>query len=406
MIRFKIGGRPVSPGNMADALQQAMLEQVEQNLRERIGSIRQPETGEFPTIMVSGDSLDTLSLHVEGSPELVALVRQRLGGAEPEPEQEHKIISDVEPPRAFLSYAFEDSNVAQKIAEALQANGIETWWAEWCIMAGDSLRQKIEEGLGECTHFIVLLTPTSLKKPWVNLEIDAGLIRKLSAKCRFIPLRLGLPVSSLPPLLSGMLSPEVTGVEADISQLVSDIYGLSRRPPLGQPPEAVVQARIHQSPYSAAAMLVARILVDRSATGMLFDPRMSRNEVQIETGLSEADLEDALYELSRFLNTAHDQCFPKCELFAEFDQYWKSWYPAEDALKLAADLVNDENFPSSVSEIAAHYGWEPRRLNPAITYLTSRDAVQHYEVIACPPWATPKIWADANTRRFVKSRSR
>jgi hypothetical protein len=56
MIRFKIGGRPVSPGNMADALQQAMLEQVEQNLRERIGSIRHPETGEFPTIMVSGDS--------------------------------------------------------------------------------------------------------------------------------------------------------------------------------------------------------------------------------------------------------------------------------------------------------------------------------------------------------------
>src|SRR6266446_4028352 len=106
MIRFIIDGRPVSPRNMTDALQRAMLEQVEQNLRERIGSIRHPETGEFPIIVVSGDSFDTLSLHVEGSPELVALVRERLGGTGQEAKQEQE-ISDVGPPRAFLSYAFE-----------------------------------------------------------------------------------------------------------------------------------------------------------------------------------------------------------------------------------------------------------------------------------------------------------
>jgi hypothetical protein len=36
-------------------------------------------------------------------------------------------------PNAFLSFAWEDHETAKATAEALQANGIETWWAEWEI---------------------------------------------------------------------------------------------------------------------------------------------------------------------------------------------------------------------------------------------------------------------------------
>jgi hypothetical protein len=50
------------------------------------------------------------------------------------------------PPKVFLSYAFEDTALADKIANTLQQNGIDTWWAGWCIRAGDSIRQRIDEG--------------------------------------------------------------------------------------------------------------------------------------------------------------------------------------------------------------------------------------------------------------------
>ncbi len=70
-----------------------------------------------------------------------------------------------------------------------------------------------------------------------------------------------------------------------------------------------------------------------------------------------------------------ESTWPKDELFAEFDKHWMSWDPSKDALQLAADLVNVEDFPESTDDIAKRYQWEARRLNPAIPYLASRDVV-------------------------------
>jgi TIR domain len=123
-------------------------------------------------------------------------------------------------PHAFLCYGFEDTALAEKLALSMQANGIDTWWAPWCIGPGESLQQKIDEGLSDCTYFIVLLTPTSINKPWVNLEMDTGLMKSLKEHCTFIPLRYRLPVNQLPPLLHGKNSPEVSDIERDIKQLI------------------------------------------------------------------------------------------------------------------------------------------------------------------------------------------
>ena len=56
MIKFSIGGRQVDPNNMKDAIMAAILEGVREEITEKIGSIRDPETNEFPTVVVIGDS--------------------------------------------------------------------------------------------------------------------------------------------------------------------------------------------------------------------------------------------------------------------------------------------------------------------------------------------------------------
>ena len=99
-------------------------------------------------------------------------------------------------PRAFLCHATEDKEIARPLAEELQRNGIDTSYDEWEIGPGDSLPQKIGEGIGDCTHFIVLLTPISIEKPWVKAEMDVGLVRNIKGKCKFIPLRCGLDFST------------------------------------------------------------------------------------------------------------------------------------------------------------------------------------------------------------------
>lgn len=177
---------------------------------------------------------------------------------------DEQTIAAPRTPNVFLSYAFEDSALAEKIANALQARGIDTWWAGWCIQAGDSIRQRIDEGLGGCTHFIVLLTPASVTKPWVNAEMDAGFLLKMSRRARFIPLRCGLSASALPPLLQSLLSPEIDAAALDVSQLVNDVHCVTRKPVLGSAPTITDAKLIAATGYSPAASALAKLFVERT----------------------------------------------------------------------------------------------------------------------------------------------
>lgn len=229
-------GKPFDPKDFTESLMKSLMEKAAEQIREKVCAIRHPETGEFPTVVFSGTSLENMSYKIEGSPELLALVHERLDLTTVDTSAPKAKIPYVvsSPPIAFMSYAWEDRELAGQIAHLLQGRGVETWWAEWCLKAGDSLRQKIDEGLGTCTHFIVLLTPNSLTKPWVNQEMDAGLMLKLQSKVTFIPLRHQLEVKELPPLLQGMLSPVVTDSDKDVAQLVNDIYGVTKKPVLAR----------------------------------------------------------------------------------------------------------------------------------------------------------------------------
>jgi TIR domain len=397
MIKFSIGGRHVDPKNLKDALMATILENMRAQINSKLGAIRDPDTGELPTVIVRGDSIDNLKIQVEGSPRLVALVKERLGMKEDQDAVK-------ESPCVFLSYTSDDLELARRIVEALQANGIETWWDRWCIYPGDSLRQKIDEGIGGCTHFLVLLTSQSIAKPWVNQEMDAGLVRKLNGKCRFLPVRYELPASRLPPLLSGMHSPEVA-VGDDFAQLISDIYGVSRRPPLGVPPAIVQASTDAKTGYSAAATAVARFFVENTQHGLLADPQLNTDKLERQTGLSCEDTTDALYELSAFLKVTLDLVIVQGSLFAEFDRYWKPWDTADDALRLAADIMKDPKFPHECEKIASRYGWEPRRLNPVIHYMLERGLLMDYRAMGTQPWAIVRIVGRADAiRRFVKGR--
>lgn len=400
-----VNGRPFSAEAFGNRIQDAMLKSVKNQLAERVRSIRHPVTGEFATAVVLGEQLEDLRLQVEGSPELMEIVREKLGGAiiGGEPVEKRK-------PYAFLSYAFEDTAAAEMIARQLTANGIEVFWAGWCINAGDSLRQKIDEGLDNCTHFIVLLSPASIDKAWVKLEIDGGLVKKVQEKCRFIPLRMMLPVDKMPALLQGMLSPSVDA-DGAVQQLISEIHGISRKPPLGAPPQAVRDAESVNSSYSPGALAVAKYFVEQS--------EHAYHDVQIEQGhLAEAakltweDLQDALHELRDFVDIhkhigdpATYTVMPRVDLYTEFDHHWKDWEPREDALKLAADILADKEFPSWLRQISDRYGWPPRRLNPAVQYLVQRGCLHDSDEIGSHPYITHYFRETDTLRRYMRDQT-
>lgn len=122
---FKLNGKPLRAGEFGKSLMKAVVENVGEQMRNRIESIRHPRSGEFPTVVVEGDSLESLSMRIEGSPELLAIVRERLS---PEEQAGIEFQEREWVPHAFFSYAREDLAIAEPIVNALQAAGIDTWF--------------------------------------------------------------------------------------------------------------------------------------------------------------------------------------------------------------------------------------------------------------------------------------
>jgi hypothetical protein len=310
----------------------------------------------------------------------------------------------VAAPKVFLSYAGEDTEAAERIANALISKGIETWWAGWDLAAGDSIRQKIDGGLDECTHFVVLLTPASVDKRWVKTEIDAGFVGKVEERCKFIPLRMGLSIDGLTPLLRTLVSPSLDGnFDTAIVQLASDIHGLTKKPQLGPKPQVDHE---HEG-YSHAANMIARYFVTKTKHACFADPQASLDELATELGLTEEDVRDGLHELRPYFRKIEfNRAMPLETLFVEFDKVFTDHDPAADGLKLAIDLTNDAEFPTHADKIAERYGWTARRLNPAIAYLMQRGLVRDRKVLASGAWIMIRVDQIPDPmRRFVKSRA-
>lgn len=78
-ISFEINGRKVSPRNMGNAVESALLQSVQESISKAVGSARCPEHGQKPKIKVKGRKLDSLSFEVSGCCEqMIETVKKKL----------------------------------------------------------------------------------------------------------------------------------------------------------------------------------------------------------------------------------------------------------------------------------------------------------------------------------------
>jgi len=82
--------------------------------------------------------------------------------------------------RLFICHASEDKPVALQFAEYVKSHGADVWLDQWEIKVGDSIVQKINDGLQQATHLAVLFSAKSVTKPWVRREMSSALMRQLA----------------------------------------------------------------------------------------------------------------------------------------------------------------------------------------------------------------------------------
>jgi hypothetical protein len=73
---------------------------------------------------------------------------------------------------AFISHASEDKDVAAPLAQALQRAGLKIWLDQHVLSLGDSLREKIDQGLADSRFGIVVLSRNFLAKQWPKRELN------------------------------------------------------------------------------------------------------------------------------------------------------------------------------------------------------------------------------------------
>jgi hypothetical protein len=148
------------------------------------------------------------------------------------------------PPRAFVSHASEDKErFVLPFAEALRAHGVDAWVDRWEIRSGDSLVQMIfDEGIAGADAFIIVLSSSSVRKPWVREELDAAVVRRIESdgERRVMPVVLDDDVE-VPAPLRHLLWESVPrdGLEGVTRRVVDTLFRRDVRPPLGAPPAYV-----------------------------------------------------------------------------------------------------------------------------------------------------------------------
>ena len=144
--------------------------------------------------------------------------------------------------KAFISHASDDKDrFVIDFAKKLTANGVDTWLDKWEMLPGDSLVDKIfEEGISEADIFIIVLSRNSVDRPWVQEELNAGFVKRVSNKCKVIP--IVLDDCKVPECLQSTIWEKIedyNSYDESLRRILNSIFSLSDKPSLGEVPASV-----------------------------------------------------------------------------------------------------------------------------------------------------------------------
>ena len=122
-----------------------------------------------------------------------------------------------------MTHAHEDKPIVERIGSWLCKNkGLTVFIDNWSLTAGDSLLEKLGEGIESSDRLVAFLSPESIESNWVKKEIAAGVIMELAEE-KGLGQKFVIPAIPGPP---GPPGPSGSNQELKLVRVESDIVTL------------------------------------------------------------------------------------------------------------------------------------------------------------------------------------
>jgi len=103
--------------------------------------------------------------------------------------------------QVFVSHATADKWIATTFCEKIEATGASTFRDDRDIDGGDDIPEEIRSQIKQSREFVVLLTPESVDRQWVLLEVGAAWGWRKDY--RIVPVLCHVTVDAIPDIIKG-----------------------------------------------------------------------------------------------------------------------------------------------------------------------------------------------------------
>jgi hypothetical protein len=103
--------------------------------------------------------------------------------------------------QVFVSHATADKWIATTFCEKIDATGATSFRDDRDINGGDNIPQAIRTEIQGSRELVVLLTPDSIERPWVLLEVGAAWGRRKDY--RIVPVLCHVTFDAIPDIIEG-----------------------------------------------------------------------------------------------------------------------------------------------------------------------------------------------------------
>jgi len=123
--------------------------------------------------------------------------------------------------QVFVSHATADKWLARVICEKLESLGASTFRDDRDIDGGDDIPDRIREEIARSHEIVVILTPMSVTRPWILVEVGAAWQRRI----RILALRQHVTTEPIPALLQSKRSMDLNEFDQFLEQLAKRMKG-------------------------------------------------------------------------------------------------------------------------------------------------------------------------------------